>query len=232
MKIRQTAVLAALALATVLSASAGATNYEVVVENLIPGGLDTGQPFSPPVTVVHNAGYSQWADGAMASPGLELVAREGDPTLRAAEAMGDANVYSVVVGTGPFFGSQSIMIEGNPGDLFSVAWMLGRTNDLFAGLHDVVLPASGSMSMDTMVWDSGTEVNTGMIEDLGFYGFPNTGPDEDNPIAAISSYSVVNDPDYGQLTWNFPPSARVTITVMDPTAADENSISQIKSIYR
>ena len=106
-------------------------------------GLDTGQPFSPPVCVVHNAGYSQWAPGAMASPGLEIVAREGDPTTLAAEAMGDANVYSVVVGSGPFFGSQSIMIEGNPGDLFSVAWMLGRTNDLFAGLYDIVLPASG-----------------------------------------------------------------------------------------
>ena len=231
MNFRTTAALAALALATVLSASASATNYEVTVENLIPGGLDTGQPFSPPVCVVHNAGYSQWAPGAMASPGLEIVAREGDPTTLAAEAMGDANVYSVGVGSGPFFGSQSIMIEGNPGDLFSVAWMLGRTNDLFAGLYDIVLPASGSMSMDTDVWDSGTEVNTGMIEDLGFYGNPNTGPDEDNPISMISSYSVVNDPTYGVLTWNFPPSARVTITVMDPTPTDETSLSAVKSLY-
>ncbi|MDM7914683.1 MAG: spondin domain-containing protein, partial [Candidatus Eisenbacteria bacterium] len=180
--------LAALFSTTTLIAAAGAMTYEITVENAVtPGGMEMGQPFSRPVAVVHGAGYSQWAPGGQASPGLELVAREGNPTVLAMEAENNADVYDVVVGgSGPFFDSVAFSVEGDPGDLFSIAWMLGRTNDLFAGLHDVALPVQGVDVQDAEVWDSGTEVNTGMIEDLGFYGNPNTGPDEDAPITSVS----------------------------------------------
>ncbi|MFB3906953.1 MAG: hypothetical protein ACE15D_00985 [Candidatus Eisenbacteria bacterium] len=110
--------------------------------------------------------------------------------------------------------------------------MLGRTNDLFAGLHDVALPAQGVDVQDADVWDSGTEVNTGMIEDLGFYGHPNTGPDEDAPITSIASYTVYDDPTYGELTWNFPPGGRVTIRSVPPTATSETTWGAVKSLFR
>ncbi|MBD3162193.1 MAG: hypothetical protein GF346_07750 [Candidatus Eisenbacteria bacterium] len=213
--------------------AAFAVTYEVTIENEIPGGLETGQPFSPPVAVVHDAGYSQWVPGGEASPGLELVAREGDPSVLEMEALDSPNVYDVVIGNdGPFLDTAVFTIEGEPGQLFSVAWMLGRTNDLFSGLYDVILPKEGSIEFDPDVWDSGTEENTGLIEHLGFYGFPNAGPDEDALISMIDSYTVHNDPDYGELSWDFPPNAHVTIRVEEPTAAAETTWGSVKTTYR
>jgi hypothetical protein len=225
-------VLAALTLSAALASAAGAMTYEVTIQDLILGGPDTGQPFSPPVAVVHNSGYSQFEPGMMASPGLELVAREGNPSVLEGEALADPNVYSVVVGTGPYFDMQTIMVAGNPGDLFSVAWMLGRTNDLFSGLHDVALPAVGSVEFDTEVWDSGTEENTGLAADIPFYGGHNVGPDEDSPIMTISAYTVHDDPNHGTIMWSFPPSAHVTIRVLDGTPTAETTWGAVKSLYR
>jgi hypothetical protein len=232
MKTRIGTVVAVLALVAALAATATADNYEILIVNEIPGGLETGQPFSPPVCAVHNTDFALFTPGELASPGLILVAEEGNPSMLQMEAEASADVSAVVVGTGPFFDPQSIMIEGEPGDLFSCAWMLGRTNDLFTGLHDVELPASGSIEFTTTVWDAGSEVNTGMIEDLGFYGNPNTGPDEENPIMAIDSYTIFNDPDYGELSWEFPPSSTVTIIYQGPTPNEELSWDEVKRLYR
>ncbi|HRX52280.1 MAG TPA: spondin domain-containing protein [Candidatus Krumholzibacteria bacterium] len=207
-------------------------SFQVTVTNDFTGGLDTGQPFSPPVVVVHDAGFSLFAPGAMASPGLITVAEEGNPATLAGEAMASADVSHVTVGTGPFFGSQTVMIEGNPGDLVSMAWMLGRTNDLFSGAHDVMLPVSGFIEFETMVWDAGSEVNTGLAADLGFYGNPMTGPDEMNPIAAVTSYAVQDDPMFGMLSWTFPPSAHVRITHMGSVPAERASWSEVKTLFR
>jgi hypothetical protein len=225
-------ILAALALSVAFGTTAQAMTYEITIVNDISGGLETGQPFSPPVCVVHDADYSLFEPGAMASPGLILVAEEGNPSVLSMEAQASANVSAVVVGTGPFFDPQTIDIQGEPGDLFSTVWMLGRTNDLFTGVYDVVLPMTGSIEMTTTVWDAGSEVNTGLIQDLGFYGNPLTGPDEMNPIMAISSYAVHDDPTYGELTWDFPPSAHVVITAMGATPADESTMGKIKTLYR
>ena len=214
-----------------LPAAAG-MQYKVTIVNQIPGGPDTGQPFSPPVAVVHNSGYSMFEPGGWATPGLERVSREGDPSVLQSEALASPNVYSVVVGTGPYFDQQVFMINGNPGNLFSVAWMLGRSNDEFSGLHDVVLPASGTSEYDLQAWDSGTEVNTGLIQDIPFYGNHNVGPDEHNPIGTLSSYTVHNDPTYGVLIWNFPPVAHVSIEAEGPTPSQETTWGEVKSLYR
>ena len=225
-------ILAALVLVVASGATAQAMTYQITIVNDIPGGLETGQPFSPPVCVVHDAGYSLFEPGAMASPGIILVAEEGDPSVLSMEAQASANVSAVVVGSGPFFDPQTIDIQGEPGDLFSAAWMLGRTNDLFSGVYDVVLPMTGTIEMQTTVWDAGSEVNTGLIQDLGFYGNPMTGPDEMNPIMAIDAYAVHDDPTYGELTWDFPPSAHVIITAMGATPADESTMGMVKALYR
>ena len=69
--------LAALLTIAMASLAVAQTHYEVIITDEIPGGMATGQPFSPPVCVVHTAGYSLFEPGAMASPGLETVARRG-----------------------------------------------------------------------------------------------------------------------------------------------------------
>lgn len=230
--LRKSSVLFALFLVTLAAGSASALVYEITITNEIPGGLETGQPFAPPVVVVHGPGYSQWAPGAFASPGLITVAEEGNPATLAAEAMASGDVSHVVVGSGPFFDPQVVMIEGEPGDLLSMAWMLGRTNDLFSGLHDLVLPALGTtLDLDTGAYDAGSEVNTGLIADLGFYGNPMTGPDEMNPIAGIASYTIFDDPDYGMLSWDFPPCGHVTIVPMNEVGTDAASWSEVKQNF-
>jgi len=230
---KKMAILMTLALVAMAAGSASALMYEITVTDDIAGGPETGQPFSPPVAAVHNSDYELWMPGSYASPGLILVAEEGDPSVLAAEAMASPDVHAVEIGSdGPFFDQVVFMIEGEPGDEFSVAWMLGRTNDLFSGVYDITLPPEGTtLELQALAWDAGSEVNTGMIEDLGFYGNPMTGPDEDNPIQMIDTYTIYNDPDYGMLTWDFPPCGHVTIEPMGGVANDASTWSQVKAQF-
>ena len=207
--------------------------YEVLIEDLIEGGPEMGQPFTPPLVVVHGAGYSLFAEGDFATAGLEALAEDGVTADLEAEALASPDVYDVEIGSGPFFGSALVEIEGTPGDLLSLVTMLARSNDLFTGVADVVLPAAGSVVIEpTGVYDAGTEENTGLVEHIPFYGNPFMGPDEDNPIAMISSYEVGNDEKYGVIRFEFPPSARITIRVLEGTPADFETWGAIKALYR
>jgi hypothetical protein len=214
----------------VLPQVAHAEQYLITVEDLVVGGPDTGQPLSPPVAAVHDGGYTMWEPGGMATPGLELVARDGTPTMLAAEAMASSNVFDVAVGDGPFFNSVEFPITGNPGDLISIACMLGRTNDLITGIHDVMLPASDPVEMVTTAYDAGVEENTGLAEHIPFYGNPGVGPDETMPIQMINLYIVHNDPMFGELTWTFPPAARITVELA-ATPVEASTWGAIKSAW-
>ncbi len=226
-----TLALAALGLA--VASNASATLYEVKIENLIPGGPETGQPMTPPVVVVHNAGYALFAPGDFASAGLEKLAEDGVTDDLVAEAMASADVYQVEVGGGPFFDEVVVQIEGNAGDLLSVVTMLARSNDLITGVADLVLPGAGSTVVDpTNVYDAGTEENTGLIEHIPFYGNTFVGPDENNTVAMISSYEVMNDPTYKMISYEFPPSSRITVRVMDPTPTQQSTWGNIKDLFR
>jgi hypothetical protein len=196
----------------VVPGSTHAEPYTIMVENLMPGGPDTGQPLTPPLAVVHDAGYNLFAPGGFATPGLELQAEDGDPSVLAGEAMASASVFDVVIGDGPFFDEVTLSVDGMPGQLLSVSTMLARTNDLITGIHDLVLPTdSAPAEMMTSAYDAGTEVNTGMVEHIPFYGNTLVGPDESEPIQEIMEYTVVNDPTHGQLNYTFPPVARITV---------------------
>jgi hypothetical protein len=213
-----------------LASTAGAMTYDVEIVDQIPGGTATGQPFSPPVAIVHDNTYHLVTIGQVASPGLVQVAESGNPSLLQTEASGSAGVMSVVVGTGPYFDMQTIQVNANPGDLLTVVWMLGRTNDCFSGIHDVALPAADSLQFVTDVWDAGSEVNTGMTSDIPFYGGMGH-TDENGTIQMISSYSVVDDPTFGMITWNFPPSGLLTIREAVSSATEATTWGAIKKIY-
>ena len=86
--------------------------------------------------------------------------------------------------------------------------------------------------MMTEAWDSGTEGNTGLAEDIPFYGNHNVGPDENYPIMAIASFTVHDDPAHGEITWSFPPVGHVTIQVTGGTPANETTWGAVKSLYR
>jgi hypothetical protein len=216
--------------AVMLPQAVHAEQYTITVEDLVVGGPDTGQPLSPPVAAVHDAGYTMWEPGGMASPGLEIVARDGNPMTLEAEAMASPNVFDVAVGDGPFFDSVEFSIEGDPGQLLSIACMLGRTNDLITGIHDVALPAADPIEMETTAYDAGVEENTGLAEHIPFYGNPGVGPDESMPIEMISLFVVHNDPMFGELTWTFPPAANITVE-LTATPVEASTWGAIKSAW-
>jgi len=222
--------LTLLGLMALLSSTSQADVYTIQIENLVPGGPETGQPMTPSVGVVHGPGYSLWMPGGMATPGLTLQAEDGDPSVLVAEAMASPDVSNVEVGGGPFFDVDVFEIEGSPGDLFSLSTMLARSNDIITGVYDVELPMMETVIM-TEAWDAGTEENSGLVEHIPFYGNPFMGIDEKNPIAVINAYSVVNDPDHGQINYEFPPVARITISRMVSTPTREATWGSIKDLY-
>ena len=212
--------------------SAEGLTYEVTIEDMMKGGPATGQPLTPPVAVVHGPGYSLFAPGAAATPGLEILAEEGMTVDLVAEANSSGDVYEVAVGGGPFFETETFTIDGEPGDRFSVVTMLARSNDLITGLHDIVLPVAGVLVFEeTNVYDAGTEMNTGLVEHIPFYGNAFAGPDEGGVVTMISGYSILDDPDEGVIEYEFPPSARITIEVVGPTATQSETWGSIKTLY-
>ena len=214
-----------------LPALALALPYSVTIENMVAGGPDTGQPLTPAVVIVHDAGYSLFTLGAAATAGLEALAEDGMTAGLVGEANASPNVDTVEIGGGgPFFGSVTVMFEANPGDLISIASMFARTNDVFTGLNGVALPAAGVMVLPTNAYDAGTEVNTGLIAHIPFYGNPGVGDDENGTVSMIGMYQVVDDPVHGTLSWTFPPAAVVTIVAENPAPVEDSSWASVKSL--
>ena len=125
-----------------LAGAAVAGTYEITIDNLVPGGMATGNPLTPPVAVIANAAYQLFALGTTASPGLKRLAEEGDGSVLVTEAHANPNVYRTAVGSGPFFTSVTFMVDGFPGDRCSVVMMFGRSNDLITGIQGVAPPVS------------------------------------------------------------------------------------------
>jgi len=219
--------------ALLVAGSATAATYTIKVEDLVAGGPETGQPMTPPVAVVHDASFALFEIGAPASPGVEIVAEEGNPAPLVAEVDGLPGVSSAVVGSaGPFFDTVEFEVTAEAGDLLSIVSMFARSNDLITGIHDVVLPAGGEMVFLTNTYDAGTEENSGLVAHIPFYGNANAGIEEDGVITMINAYSVLDDPDAGQIDYSFPPAARITITVGDPTPVEEATWGSIKNLFQ
>lgn len=189
-----------------------AIEYELTLE-----GLSEGQPLTPPLLITHSADAMPFELGAMASPGLELLAEEGASGDWANELRPLDGVWTVMpFGDGPGFG-HSTTFTAEPGMLLSLASMFARTNDVVTGVMGYTLPEGGVMEViETMAYDAGTEMNTGLVEHIPFYGNAG-GPDEDGVIAVINEYSVLDDPD-GPLDFTWPPAARITIEAMGPAS--------------
>ena len=159
------ATAAALALALVATPAAGQANvtYTVKVEN-----LTSGQPFTPPVVVTHSSGFDVFESGQAASSALQSLAENGNNDPLATLASGSSAVYDSGAGTAPILPGESatISVDAPAGSLISTAMMLICTNDGFAGLDSVALPASGSQAITVNAYDAGTENNTEDFADI------------------------------------------------------------------
>ncbi len=226
-------ILASLVLIAAFPVASEAMLYAITIENQIPGGPDAGQPLSQSVVIIHDGGYRLFGPGETATPGFEILAEEGLPEALINEALANPHVMAAMVGAGPIWNHETIEIEGNPGELLSVAMMLGRSNDLVTGIHDVILPPAGELIFNnTDVFDGGTEANTGMIEDIPFYGHYFTGQDDRAGMVTVPTYTVYNDPEQGQIEWQFPPSSRITVTALGAVPVLSTTWGRVRTLFR
>ncbi len=211
---------------------ASALQYQITIQNEIPGGPAAGQPLVGSVAVVHAPSYTLFEPGAYASDGLEFLAEDGVDADLVSEAESDPGVYAVYEGAGAGFGAETFTIDGRPGDRLSIVTMLERSNDLFTGVSGVILPAGETVMYYTRAFDAGTEVNTGRVGDIPFYGNTSVGPDEDAPVEMIERYAITNDPQHGAIRYIFPPVAWITIHVLMATPTDETTWGEVKALFR
>ena len=228
--------------------------YQVTIQN-----LTEGQPLSPPVAATHNANISLFARESQASPELEAMAEDGDPSLLFNLLDGSEDVTGVVnIGmllttlgstVGGFSDAVTFDIMSSAGDKFSLATMLICTNDGFTGLNSVELPEDGSTVYWLNAYDAGTEDNTEASADLvdpctdlgpvDLNGDPNgnmdDGVDTDPHTAVVLHPGIAGN---GALTagdhgWGLP-IAKVTITRIDPAVnsfiARLNGVGEVPAV--
>ncbi len=208
-----------------LGASHG-TTFRVEIQN-----LTTGQPFTPPVLVAHSASTSLFEAGQVASSELQAIAENGNNAPMVAALEGSPDVYSVVVGDGPVFPGQTlvVVIEAPAGSQLSLVAMLICTNDGFTAINGMDVDSIGaSASVDAGAYDAGTEINTEDFKDIvppcqGIVGVTSSdeGTGASNPDLAegglVSMHGgIVGGNDLvSQHDWKGP-VAKVTITTIDP----------------
>ena len=141
-------------------------DFAVTVTN-----LTNAQPLSPVAVIGHQAGFSVFAVGSPASPGLEELAEGGDNAALIAEATADAAVVATGSGAAPIgpAGSETVTISvfdrDRPDLLLSVSTMLVNTNDAFTGLNGFAvetMAVGDVMTLNAIAYDAGTEADTEM----------------------------------------------------------------------
>jgi Spondin_N len=141
-----------------------AESFDVTITN-----LTTGQPLSPAVLVTHVRRVALFASGAVASAGIQAIAEDGNPVVAATMLTGTRGVYDVVTtgapahrigGPGPNAVQATIRADREH-RLLSIATMLICSNDGFAGVNGVALPADDQpVTVYAYGYDAGTERNT------------------------------------------------------------------------
>ena len=122
--------------------------------------LTVGQPFGPTLVIVHNAQYSLFENGQIASSGLEALAEDAITMTLEEDLADNENVFGTFVGSGPVapLGSQALDIEfTSEFNQVTVAQMLVNTNDAFYAARNVTIPDSGSTLRRVPAYDAGTE---------------------------------------------------------------------------
>jgi hypothetical protein len=175
-----TVSLGALAALGALLASPGAASaartYRVTITN-----LTTGQPLTPPVVAVHSGAYGVFRVAGRASFGVKEIAENGNNApLLAALRRNPRVAASKQAGAKPLVplrrvtatrmpNSVTTTLTTRPGaNRLSLVSMLVCTNDGFAGVNGLVLPAGVGQSVVRHVpgYDAGTERNTQAFADL------------------------------------------------------------------
>jgi hypothetical protein len=179
---KRSCALAAVASATVALATAPAAEakradtFQVTFTD-----LTSGQPLTPAVAATHRGEDELFEVGQAASFGLKEIAENGNNAPMLTRLGSDEDVSDVVEAPGG-----PLVPAGSPGDamfgqsttfaisaargarFLSLAAMLICTNDGFTGVNSVKLPsrAGDSVTVETLAYDAGTELNTEDFADI------------------------------------------------------------------
>ena len=164
MRIARSIVLALLFVVGGLALAQGmgdAGTARVTLHNTSP------QAISPPVVVVHEAGYAPFAVGAAAPSELVLLAEDGDASELAVVARVAPGVHGVVVAEGPLPPGERVTLEvpvAADTPYLTVLGMLVTTNDAFA--HVAIDAREAAMAGDDMSGDGMGGSGDGMGDDM------------------------------------------------------------------
>jgi Spondin_N len=199
---------AAAALAAAPAAEAArAETFEVTLTN-----LTGGQPLTPAVAATHRAKNELFRVGRTASFGLKEIAENGnnaplltrlgsdDDVSMAVEAPGGPLVPAGSPGDAMFGQTATFAIGAERGARFlSLAAMLICTNDGFTGVNALALPAQvgDSVTVGTLGYDAGTELNTEDFADLvppcqGLIGVSSGEPGTGNSNPALAEGGAIH----------------------------------------
>ena len=171
----------AVALCCVLSAAAaGAATLKVTVTNQQETG---GLSLTPFFTAFHDGSFDTFDPGGRASPYVELLAEEGDPSGALGAAASAGATAGVAAAPGGFPGAPviepgesaelTIRVNPNDGRYLSFLSMVIPSNDLFVGnsnpLAYEIFDGAGAFTniadiflTTANVYDAGTEANTNL----------------------------------------------------------------------
>ena len=132
--------------------------YKATITN-----LTKGQVMTPAVMIVHRPSFSLFTLGEAASAGLQLQARDGDPTLLLDELAVADGVISTTVGGSPILWGETQVIEfsASPRDQLSISSMLASTNDALVARRGLPLKSVKGRKRVVLlhVYDAGAEIN-------------------------------------------------------------------------
>lgn len=172
--IRAAVASAAIAMSFVVAADDVATTeshssqrqrtYEVTVTN-----VTRGQTFTPILVATHSPRVAFFELGAPASPGLAVLAEDGNPAILAAELAATGEVLDAQTIPGLLAPGASATVQVRARGRFdqvSVGAMLIPTNDTFMALNSVQLPWQGSISRTLVAYDAGSEPNDELCRNI------------------------------------------------------------------
>jgi len=125
--------------------------------------LTHGQPFSPPLALLHNGEFKAWEIGTPASIALEKLAEGGDAGELLASQDGKPNHISdspLAPGQGISF---SMTADSSDHQRLTLATMLVNSNDVFSGISGLdlaAMEAGETRIVNVGAYDSGTEGNS------------------------------------------------------------------------
>lgn len=185
-----------------------ATSFTVTITNTSDtAALST--PLAPGAYAVHSSMDTLFAEGENdRDEGLEQLAEDGDPSALVASLSGVSTVSVAGAFTNPDEGAEagpalpgstySFTFEAMPGDYLSLATMFVQSNDWFfapsssgINLFDGGEPIDGDVTDAVGLWDAGTEADEVPGEGANQaprQSGPDTGEDQDGPVAAVPGY--------------------------------------------